>query len=299
MNLMNALKTTLLEIPGRLFRLVRLSLARFSEDRCQRVAAALSFTTILSLVPLLTVGISAFSMFSGFEAWTERFQDLIYDNFVPAAGDAVSRHLRGFVQNAGRLTTVGLVFLLFASLVALSTIEDAFNDIWRVERGRSLIQRILVYWAVLSLGPLLIVASLSLSSYLLSLEFVSETAMLKGALRWMLTLVPFALELLAFLLLYVAVPNWNVPMRAALVGALFAAVLFEIAKRLFALYLLAFGSYEAIYGALATIPIFLIWVYLSWFIVLLGVELVVILSDGGKPRGPSIRPLAEPGADND
>ncbi len=251
---------------------------RFSSDRCPRLAAALSFTTILSLVPLLTVGISVFSLFPSFSEFSERFQDLIYQNFVPAAGDVVARHLRDFVGNAGKLTTLGLGFLMLASLLALSTIEDAFNDIWRVSKGRSLMQRVLVYWAVLSLGPLLIVLSLSASSYVMSFDFLTKTAVISDAVRWFLTLIPVLLAVGAFLLLYVAVPNWDVPIGPALVGAIVAGLLFEVAKRLFALYLLTFGSYEAIYGTLATIPIFLLWIYLSWIIVLLGAELVVVVS---------------------
>lgn len=268
------------------FQILGAGWKRFFADRCPRLAAALSFTTILSLVPLLTVGISVFSLFPSFSQFSEKFQDLIYQNFVPAAGDAVARHLRDFVGNAGKLTTLGLGFLMLASLLALSTIEDAFNDIWRVPKGRSLMQRVLVYWAVLSLGPLLIVLSLSASSYVLSFDFLTNTAVISDAVRWFLTLIPVLLAVVAFLLLYVAVPNWDVPLGPALIGAIVAGLLFEVAKRLFALYLLAFGSYEAIYGALATIPIFLLWVYLSWIIVLLGAELVVVLSGGRPDRTP-------------
>jgi len=261
--------------------------SRFNADRCPRLAAALSFTTILSLVPLLTVGISVFSMFPGFRELTDTFQDFIYRNFVPAAGDAVAGHLRGFVANAGKLTTLGLAFLVFASLLALSTIEDAFNDIWRVSRGRSLIQRVLVYWAVVSLGPLLIVLSLSISSYLLSLKVIADTQVLEGLLRWFLVVMPLLLAVLAFLLLYVAVPNHDVPLKPALAGACVAALLFEMAKRLFAWYLLAFGNYEAIYGALASIPIFLLWIYLSWVIILFGVELVAAITEYRDSKHPT------------
>lgn len=277
------------------FRTVGSTGRRFFKDRCPRLAAALSFTTVLSLVPLLTVGISIFSLFPSFGDFSDRFQNLIYENFVPAAGDAVAAHLRDFVANAGKLTTLGLAFLMLASLLALSTIEDAFNDIWRVPRGRSLMQRILVYWAVLSLGPLLIMLSLSVSSYVMSLSFVTETAIISGALKWFLTLIPVMLAIVAFLLLYVAVPNWDVPMGPALFGAIIAGLLFEIAKRGFALYLLAFGSYEAVYGALATLPIFLLWIYLSWIIVLFGAELVVILSTDGESAatGPTKAPATE------
>jgi len=256
---------------------------RFFDDRCPRVAAALSFTSMLALVPLLTVGISAMSMFPVFDQWAEKFLELVSTYFVPetrvAIQDVVSQELNKFVGNAGKLTTFGLLFLLVASLLALSTIEDAFNDIWGVPRGRRLTQRVLVYWAVLSLGPLLIVTSLSISSYFSTFTNVfADSDTLKAVLPEQLKIVPFVLAFIAFLLLYTAVPNHDVSFKPAMIGALVAAVAFEGAKKGFALYLDTFDSYTAIYGALAALPIILLWVYLSWLIVLLGVEIVVVMS---------------------
>lgn len=249
---------------------------RFFDDRCPRVAAALSFTSILALVPLLTVGISAMSIFPVFEQWSEQFRDLIYSNLsVPSVRDEVEKQLDKFVGNAGKLTTFGLMFLLLASLLALSTIEDAFNDIWKVNRGRSLIQRVLVYWAVISLGPVLIVTSLSLTSYFSSF---ADAEALRGLLPSELKVLPFFLSYIGLLLIYTAVPNYDVPLKPALVGALMAALASEAAKRCLVLYLKHFDSYQAIYGALAALPIILLWVYLSWLIVLFGAQLVVVLS---------------------
>jgi len=263
---------------------------RFFDDRCPRVAAALSFTSMLALVPLLTVGISAMSMFPVFDQWAEQFLELVSTWFVPetrvAIQDVVSQELNKFVGNAGKLTTFGLLFLLIASLLALSTIEDAFNDIWGVPRGRRLTQRVLVYWAVLSLGPLLIVTSLSISSYFSTFTNIfADSDTLRAVLPEQLKIVPFVLAFIAFLLLYTAVPNHDVAFRPAVVGALIAAIAFEGAKKGFALYLDTFDSYTAIYGALAALPIILLWVYLSWLIVLIGVEVVVVLSKDGEADG--------------
>ncbi len=248
----------------------------FFDNRCPRVAAALSFTSVLALVPLLTVGISAMSIFPVFEQWSDQFQDLIYNNLsVPSVRDEVAKQLNKFVGNAGKLTTFGLMFLLLASLLALSTIEDAFNDIWKVSRGRSLVQRVLVYWAVLSLGPLLVVVSFSMTSYFTSFADVDA---LRGLLPSELKVLPFILFYVVLLLIYTAVPNQEVPLKPALIGALIAAVASETAKRALVFYLKHFDSYQAIYGALAALPIILLWVYLSWLIVLLGAQIVVVLS---------------------
>lgn len=260
----------------RLVRIVMQTWRGFFDNRCPRVAAALSFTSVLALVPLLTVGISAMSIFPVFEQWSDQFQDLIYNNLsVPSVRDEVAKQLNKFVGNAGKLTTFGLMFLLLASLLALSTIEDAFNDIWKVSRGRSLIQRVLVYWAVLSLGPVLVVVSFSMTSYFSSF---ADVGALRGFLPSELKVLPFILSYIALLLIYTAVPNYDVPLKPALIGALIAAVASETAKRALVFYLKHFDSYQAIYGALAALPIILLWVYLSWLIVLFGVQIVVVLS---------------------
>lgn len=249
---------------------------RFFADRCLRSASALSFATLLALVPLAMVVFSSLSMFPVFESWGERLQDFIYRNFVPTAGDVIRDHLEQFAGTTGRLTAVGLTALLLSALLLLSTIEEAFNDIWHVHRGRSLVQRVLAYWTVLTLGPLLMGASLSLTSYLLSLSPFSDQAD-----SIFLLVLPFVFEVLAFMLLYLVVPNCTTRLRDALIGGVVAALLFEFTKRGFALFVLSFSSYEVIYGALATIPIFLIWIYLSWIVILVGAEVTVTLSGRG------------------
>ncbi len=258
---------------------VKMVSRRLQEDKCLRVAAALSFTTLLALVPLITVAFSMLSVFPVFEQWSGAFEDFMYRNFVPAAGDIVRENLTRFSQQAGKLTAVGLVVLLLSALFLLATVEDNFNEIWRVHRGRSVFQRLLVYWAVISLGPLLIVASLSVSSYVLSLSFLPDQRIYQGFMSHFLPVLPFLLETIAFVLFFMAMPNCSVRFRDALAGGIVAAVLFECAKKGFAIYVLNFRSYEVIYGALATIPIFLIWIYLSWLVVLVGAHVAAVLPE--------------------
>ena len=257
------------------------------DDRCQTNAASLSFTTLLALVPLVAVVFSSLSAFPVFEEWAAGLEDFVYKNFVPAAGEVVREYLNNFRAQAGKLTAVGLVllswaagsavglvFLIISALMLLFTIDETFHSIFRVQRRRSLIQRIVAYWAVLTLGPLLIGASLSLTSYLISLA-ASEQSTQSAILQWL----PFIFEVMAFMLLYMVVPNRAVPVRSALVGAVLGAVFFETAKYGFALFVVNFKSYEVIYGALATIPIFLIWIYVSWLVILIGAVVVAVLAD--------------------
>lgn len=254
-------------------------LKRFQQDRCFRVASALSFTTVLALVPLVTVVFSMLSLFPVFEKWSGSLEGFIFHNFVPAAGDAVQGYVAEFSSKAGKLTAVGMVLLFLSSLFLLSTIEDAFNDIWRVHKGRQIIQRLMVYWSVISLGPLLIVISLSMSSALLSLTVFSNQSVLADIVHLVLRYLPVLLELIAFMLFYLAIPNKDISVRHALIGSLVATVLFEMAKFGFGFYILNFNSYQLIYGAISTIPIFLLWVYLSWLVLLVGAVLVAELGE--------------------
>lgn len=249
----------------------------FDQDRCVRVAAALSFTTLIALVPLLTVVLSMLSLFPVFEDWTLRLEDVVFRQFVPTAGEAVRDYLLEFSDKAGRLTALGLVFLFVSTLLLLATIEDSFNDIWRIKRGRRMFQRLLVYWALITLGPVLIVASLSISSALLSVANVPDHPLLEGATAGLLRYLPFLLEAGAFVLFYKTIPNTEVRLGHAVTGGIVAALLFELAKQGFAYYILNFPSYQVIYGALATIPIFFVWVYLSWLVMLIGAVIAAVL----------------------
>lgn len=244
---------------------------RFHENRGLQTAGALSYTTLLALVPLLTVTVYALSAFPVFESLSDRIHDFIFTNFIPATGEVVQKYLEQFAQKAARLTTVGVLFLFVTALMVMDTIDQALNDIWRIKVKRKRIASFTVYWAVLTLGPLLVGLSLAITSYLASLPLVQETV--GGNVRSaLLGLLPFVFTVTAFTLLYTLVPNCPVRVRHALLGAVSAAVLFEVAKKGFTLYVTQVPTYAVIYGTLAAIPIFLLWVYISWVIALLGAE---------------------------
>lgn len=266
------------------FRLLRWVVQRFREDRCTRVAGALSFTTLLALVPLTAVMFAIFSRFEVFESWMTTVQEFIYGNFVPASGEVVSRYLQKFAANAGRLTAWGLLFLFLTSLMLMATIERVFNDIWHVPHTRKRLHRYLGYGALLVLGPMLIGISLSSTSYLISLPLFARYAPLGELKVFLLAAAPVTFEWLAFWALYVVVPNYHVRLRHGLIGSLITTVAFEIAKRGFAFFVTHFANYKAIYGAVAALPVFLIWIYLSWTIILLGAVVTATLPEWRRPQ---------------
>ena len=260
-----------------LWKFVRKVAKRFEQDRCQRVAGALSFTTMLAIVPLTAVMLAVLSLAPGFSSWMNVIQDFIYSNFVPAAGEVVQKYLTQFASKAGRLTAVGLLFLVVTAIMLMATIEQALNDIWRVANTRKLVHRFLAYWALLTLGPILVAGSLTLTSKFFMLPFLgrAEVTFLREVLD---VVLPLVFEFGAVVLLYTVVPNVRVLWRNALAGGLFAAVLLEVAKHVFAASMKTFTSYQVIYGAIAALPIFLVWIYISWVIILLGATVTATLS---------------------
>jgi membrane protein len=240
-------------------------------------AAALTYTTLLALVPLMTVFVSVLAAFPVGDRLVEQLQDFVFQNFVPAAGEAVQGYLEEFSGKAARLTGPSFLFLVVTSLLMMASIDRAFNDIWQVHRARRLATKFLVYWAVLTVGPLLMGLSVAVTSYLLSLPLFTDSAANTLGTSRLLRLAPLLASTAAFTLLYTLVPLRRVPVRHALAGGVTAAVLFELAKRGFGAYLTYFPTYEAIYGTLATVPIFLVWVYLSWLVTLFGAELTYCL----------------------
>lgn len=240
---------------------------RFDGDRCLMTATALSYTTLLSLVPLLVVVFSIISAFPVFETVTGTMQDYIFRSFLPAAGETIQSYMANFMARAGTLTGVGIATLVVTALMLMNTIDGALNRIWRVHRARPVVAKMATYWATLTLGPMLLAISVLATSYLVTLSKFDGVA---GAT--LLRFMPFFSTCLALTLLYVLVPNRSVPLRYGLISALAAAALFEIAKAGFAYYVAAGPVYTTIYGALATIPLFLVWIYVSWAIVLLGAE---------------------------
>ncbi len=254
-------------------------------------AAGLAYTTLLAIVPLMAVVLGVVSAFPVFDRLVVEIQEFVFRNFVPASGEVVKQYLTEFAAKARSLTAVGTGVLVVTSLLMIAAIHAALNRIWGVRRHRSFASKFIVYWSVLTLGPLLIGVSIAVTSLVVSLPLFS-TETLQGLRRQILLFLPWAAATLAFTLLYTAVPDARVRLRDGLIGGAVAAFLFELAKRGFALYVTLFPSYETVYGALAAVPVFLIWIYVSWVLILLGAEFCCRL---GYPDHHEIRaaPAAE------
>ncbi|MDJ0893745.1 MAG: virulence factor BrkB family protein [Alphaproteobacteria bacterium] len=252
---------------------------RFHGDRCLRVAASLSYTTLLALVPLMTIGFAMFSAFPAFQDLQQQVQNLIFENMVPELGAIIQEQFNRFVANTGQLTAIGIVVLAVTALLMFATVESAFNMIWRAGRSRNLVSRLLIFWAILTIGPLLMGASISLSTYIFTLTRMLEIDAFTGPLGRLVRVLPWVLETALFSLMYLVVPNKRVNWRHALIGGAIAALCFEILKRGFALYIANFPAQQTIYGALSTIPLFLVWMYLSWAVVLVGAEIAASLPE--------------------
>ena len=247
---------------------------QYNEDRCRESAAALTYATLFAIVPVLTVTYAILAVIPALQDVGGDFQEWLLDYFVPDAGAQIQHYLTEFSRQATNLTIVGVVVLFVTALVMLRTIENTMNRIWKVSRPRSGVTAILMYWAVLTLGPVLLGAGLGISSYLTSVAVVADTVEMLGGMRFWLAVLPVFFTTVLLTLLYVVVPNCHVPLRQGLLGAFVAALLFELAKGGFALFVRLAPAYEVIYGAFAAVPLFLLWVFLSWVIVLAGAELV-------------------------
>ncbi|WP_022963429.1 virulence factor BrkB family protein [Halopseudomonas pelagia] len=259
---------------------------RFGEDNCAKNAAALTYTTLFAVVPVMTVTYAMLAAIPAFHQVGGQIEDFIFNNFVPATGDTLREYLQDFSDQARQLTGIGIALLVITAFMMLVNIERSFNAIWRIRQRRRGVSSFLLYWAVLSLGPLLLGAGFLVSTYLTSLNFLAGDAAVGDAYRWLLGWVPLLLSVAAFTLVFVAVPNTRVPFRHGLVGGILVALLFEGAKASFALYVALFPGYQLIYGAFAAFPLFLIWVYISWLIILFGAELVANLDSSSAWQRP-------------
>ena len=257
----------------RLKRLARHAWKHFSEDRCFEEAASLGYTSLLALVPLLAVIFGIVSAFPVFSEWSRQLQNIVVGNLLPATSSQVEEYLNTFLDSASGLTLPGTVFLIITALLLMFRIEQAFNRVWRVDRARSVTNRIVMYWAVLTLGPMMIGAAIAIS-----VKNIFGSWELGGvfAPAWHQAGI-FFLTWMVFTLIFVLVPNRRVLFRDALVGALLSTVLFELAKTGFVAFI-SNANYTVIYGALATIPLFLFWLYLVWAVILLGASLAASLT---------------------
>lgn len=264
---------------------------RFFAERMNNSAAALTYSTLLALVPLLVIAFAILSSFPAFDAVKGRMQELFFSAVVPEAGAAISDYLSNFTQNASNLTAVGIVALAVAALLLLSTVEDTLNRVWHVERPRPILVRFLIFWAILTLGPLLIGASITLTSdvrnfvtnaQLIQLGVTADVDLSKS---WFLTtLLSVAINIVGFTALFVLVPARRVRIVHALIGGTFAAVSFEVLAWGFNTFLTSGSSYETIYGAVAAVPVFLVWVYTSWMVIILGAVFAASFPDWWQSR---------------
>jgi membrane protein len=255
---------------------LRFVLRRWAEDRCHQIAGSLTFTTLLALAPMLAVVVSLLSRAPFFEDVMVQIKVFLLLNLVPEiAYRIITVYMEQFAENAGRLTTLGVAFLFVTAIALMLTVDRSINAIWRVRSSRPMWISILAYVVLLSIGPMLIGVSVSITTYLLSLS--AATPVPARAHSVLLQLIPASVSAVAFFLLYRMVPHRRVPWRHALAGGVVAALLFEGAKEVFAFYVAHAPGYSIVYGAFAALPFFLLWIYLSWLVVLFGAELAAAL----------------------
>ena len=266
------------------YSFIRFVVERWSHDRCPQIAGSLAFTTLLALVPTFAIAVAILSRTPIFGEIMVQLKVFLLLNLAPEiAGKIITVYMGEFAHNARRLTVLGLAILFVTAVALMLTIDRSLNSIWRSHQKRPVLVSVLAYVMLLSVGPLLIGLSVSITTYLMSLpEKVGNVP--SQAQPFLLQAIPTAVSTVTFFLIYRLVPHRKVPWKHALAGGVVAAVLFEAAKQGFAMYVAYAPMYSVVYGAFAAFPFFLLWVYLSWLIVLLGAELAASL--GEWPRDP-------------
>ena len=252
----------------------------FQADRCSHSAAALTYMSLFAVVPLLTVLFAMLSAIPAFGQADTQIQQLVFSHFLPSSGEDIQGYLLKFSEQARHLTGIGIAFLAITALTMLMKIEQEFNVIWRAHRNRSGLSSFLRYWAILSLGPLCIGLAIGISTYLASLHVLFDQVDLFGVRKFALVVAPYVLTAIAFTLLFAVIPNARVAIGDAAIGGLASALCFELAKYIFAR-VVANASYQFIYGTFAAIPLFLLWIYISWMIVLAGAEIAHAMANYG------------------
>ena len=261
----------------RVAKVLRYAARRADDQNLTQTASSLTFTTVLAIVPMLAVVLSLFTAFPLFSDFRQALEDFLANNLMPATvSDTIMKYLNMFAAQASRLTAIGGVFLIVTSISLIMTIDRALNNIWNVKNQRPLGQRILMYWAIISLGPVLVGASLWATSFL-TRESLGRVAEVPAVVSVALSFVPVIATGLGFTVLFCMVPNREVRWKDAMAGGFGTAIALEIMKAGFAYYLTRFPSYTVIYGAFATVPIFLLWIYLSWLAVLFGAAFAATL----------------------
>lgn len=265
---------------------------RFNSDRCLRMAAGLSYTSLLAIVPLTAIAFSMLAAFPVFEGVRENLQGAMFSNLLPQTAEATRDYFNQFVRNTTTLSAVGIVALAMTAILLLGTIEADMNTIFRVVRARAMVPRLLVFWALLTLGPLLLGASFSLSGYFFAATQWVGIDTGGGVGGFFIALLPPIMIIFMLTMFYVIIPNRNISLSAGLIGGVTAGILFTLLRKVFGWYIITFPTYQNIYGALSVVPIFLIWMYLSWLIVLMGAVLTASTNEwqsaDGKPMSATV-----------
>ncbi|MDX8403925.1 MAG: YihY family inner membrane protein, partial [Mariprofundaceae bacterium] len=237
---------------------------RFVEDKCIQRASALGYASLLAIVPLVALGFSIFTSFQAFDVVAGNVRDALFEYLLPTSQLAVQGYLGQVADKATALSIFGVLGILFIATALLNTMEEALNDIWRISRSRSWLSKFITFWSVLTLSPILIGASLTITSYFVALPVIRDVAEGASVVSHIPFLLPWIISSIAMAALYMVLPNTSVPFRFAVTGGLIAGALFELTKLGFAFYVTELANYEKLYGALGTIPVFLIWLYLIW-----------------------------------
>lgn len=259
--------------------LLRYVYQRFTADGCTGIAASLSYTSLLAMVPLLAIGLAMFAAFPSFAGLRQDVLRAIVENMAPSFSGVVQEYLDTFIANAGKTTGAGILALAATAVLMIHTIQLAFDKIWGATSRRIRLNRFPIYWAVITLGPLLFGVSFSISTYVFQAAGSATFYGLSSGVKFLATVMPFVLETIGFALFYRLIPTRPVRVIDAVYGAFVAAFLFELLKKGFGAYVRHFPSYEVVYGALATIPVFLLWMYLVWVTVLIGAEFAAALPE--------------------
>lgn len=251
---------------------------RFSVADCSQRAAGLAFTSLLTFVPLMAAGFAVFTFFPAYHHLAERLQMLIFEHLITESAQVAQQYLLAFINHAAQLSWIELGSLWMSSVLMLFSIERALNAIWGVSGCRYRISTFLLYWTALLLLPIVGVIGLAMNSTIVSSTLFNPASQLHDVVMLYAHLLPYAIGVVCLSFLYYAMPNCKVPVLSAVAGACISTLLFPLAGQLFSIYFRLAPSYQLLYGTLSIIPIFLLWVYLCWSIVLLGAVIGCVLA---------------------
>lgn len=262
---------------NKLINIIKLSWQEFCAAGGFEKTGSLAYVTILSIVPLLTVIFSILSSFPAFKSISTKVQALIFTHLVAESAKTVEQYLQLFVNQTNQLSVFGVVFLVLAAVILVFSMEHTFNALWRVKQNRHGVTAFLLYWAVITLMPIFGGAILWSAIYFPSVALVAELYVVK-------ILIPYVITFFFITVLYITLPNRKIPLKSAGVAAFIATVLLEIARRGFAIYIAKIATYKIIYGAIAALPIFLLWLYISWLVILFGVVVNAVMVNNHNHR---------------